>query len=254
MELIHPEYVKYVYEVNRLRIKLAELITYRDALKYHITKSLNVDYMLKIGALEYKLVLIRSQVRKDNRMIELITKSKLSFEEASDVVDKEFAEEDCKIMIMHEAVEKAIKDSNDTILSEKELIQLNSYYMPLVKDYSPEINPNNSVDDNLLFHTIKERYIKGRLSEIKKYERFEKSEIYFDEMEVFKTEKIRMENLVKKINEENNSIKSMYPYSERIEIYDEVLCRRKKDALNNEIMKQQEVLDDLEKQIKKLKK
>lgn len=254
MELIHPEYVKYIYEVNRLRIKIAELITYRDALKYHITKSLNIDYMLKLGALEYKLMMLCNQVVKDKRIIELLTISEISLKDAEKIVEKESEEEDCKLDIMHEAVENAIKESHDTILSEKEIIQINSYYMPLVKDYSPDINPRSPEDDKLLFEKIKDKYIKGKISDMKKFERYEKSDLYFDELEVYKEEKVRLTQLSQTLTEEINKIKCTYPYTERVEIYDEVLCRRKKDAINAEIIKQQVILDDLEKQIKKFKK
>lgn len=254
MEIIHPEYVKYVYEVNRLRIKLAELITYRDSLKYHITKSLSIDYMLKIGSLEYKLIKIRNLIEKDNRLIELVTDKEIPFKEAESIIKKEFLEQDCKIALMNEAVEKAISDSHEKILDEKELIELNSYYMPLVRDFSPEINPNNSDESKLLFETIKDKYVSGSISEMKKFERFEKRELYFDELEAYKSEKIRLTELAKEINSENTSIKSMYPYTESIELSDENLFRRRKDTINKKIFEEKKILDDLEKRINKLKK
>ena len=254
MEIIHPEYVKYIYEVNKLRIKLAELITYRDSLRYHITKSLSIDYMLKIGVLEYKLLQIRNNIEKDKRIIELLTEKNITIDETNSIIKKEFLEQDCKIALMNEAVEKAISDSNQKVLSEKEIIELNTYYMPLVKDFSPEINYNISDDERLLFETIKEKYINGNILEMKKFERFEKSELYFDELDTYKLEKIRLTNLLKKVNDENSSMKNMYPYTERLELLDENLFRRRKNAINKEISEQQIILDDLENQINKLKK
>lgn len=254
MEIIHPEYVKYVYEVNKLRIKLAELITYRDSLKYHITRSLSIDYMLKIGVLEYKLLQIRNNVEKDKRIIELVTENNIPFDKTDSIIKKEFLEKDCKIALMNEAVEKAISDSNKKVLSEKEIIDLNVYYMPLVKDFSPEINPNLSDEERLLFETIKEKYVSGNILEMKKFERFEKSELYFDELDTYKLEKTRLTNLLQKVNDENSSIKNMYPYTERLELWDENLFRRRKDAINKEIIEQQIILDGLEKQINKFKK
>lgn len=253
MEIIHPEYVKYVYDVNRLRIKVAELITYRDSLKYHITKSLGIDYMLKIGALEYKLLQIRNSIKKDERIIEYLTQSKLSYYEIELCIKKEFLEDDCKLALMGEAVDKAIKDSQKKILSEKEIVEINFYYMPLVKDFSPEININISDEERLLFETIKEKYINGKINEIKKFQRFEKGELYFDELDKYKTEKIRLENLFIKVNSENINIKNIYPYTERIELSDENLFRRRKDRINKEIAQNLEILEELEKKIKKLK-
>lgn len=254
MEIIHPEYVKYVYEVNKLRLKLAEVITYRDSLQYHITKSLNIDYMLKIGALEYKLLQIQNCIDKDQRIIELINNRNINFKDANSITKKEFLERDCKIALMEEAVNRAINDSHKKILSEEEIIIINSYYMPLVRDFNPEINLNISDEEKLLFEAIKDKYISGNLTEMKKFEKFEKRELYFDELEVLKTEKKRLERLIRKTNEENIEIKNMYPYTEKKELLDENLFRRRKDSINKEIMDKQNSLDDLEKQIDKLKK
>lgn len=254
MEIIHPEYMKYVYEVNKLRIKIAELITYRDSLKYHITKSLSIDYMLKIGALEYKLLQIRNSVEKDKRIIELVVDLNIPVEQTDSIINKEFLEQDCKLTLMGEAVNKAISDSQKKILSNQEIIELNSYYMPLVKDFSPEINLNISDEERLLFDTIKEKYILGNISEFKKFERFKKRELYFDELDGYKAEKIRLTNLIQNVNKENISIKSMYPYTEKLELSDENLFRRRKDAINKELYNQQDILEKLENKIKKLKK
>lgn len=254
MEIIHPEYVKYVYEVNRLRIKLAELITYRDSLKYHVTKSLSIDYMLKIGVLEYKLLQLKNNIAKDNRIIDLISTMDVPFSDVELIINKEFLEQDCKLALMNEAVEKAISDSNKRVLSEKEIIQLNSFYMPLVKDFSSEVNPNNTEEEKLLFDTIKEKYVTGNIEEMKKFQRFEKGELYFDELDAYKIEKTRLTNLIQKVNSENISIKNMYPYTEKVELSDNNLLRRRKNAINAEIDKSQKIFDDLEKQIKKMKK
>ena len=254
MELIHPEYVKYVYEVNNLRLRLAKLITYQDSLKYHIAKSLSIDYMLKIGALEYELLKIQNKIEKDKRIIQLVKEKNISFNEIDSIINKEFLEEDCKITLMGEAVEKAISDSHKKILSEEEIIELNSYYMPLVRDLDLEINLNISDEEILLFETIKDKYIAGDINEMKKFQRFQKNELYFDELDIYKKEKIRLSNLIRKVSKENISIKDSYPYTERKELFDENLLRRRKDSINREIDEQNLILGELEQEISELKK
>ena len=254
MELINPEYVKYVYEVNKLRLRLAKLITYQDSLKYHISKSLSVDYMLKIGNLEYKLLQIQIQIEKNKRIIELIKEKNISFKEINTIINKEFLEEDCKITLMGEAVDRAINDSSEKILSEEEIIKLNSYYMPLVRDLDPDVNRNLLDEEIVLFETIKEKYISGNIDEMKKLQRFVKNELYFDEFDAYKKEKIRLTNSIKKVSEENVLIKDSYPYTEMKELLDENLLRRRKDAINKEIERQTSILKELEKEINELKK
>ena len=210
--------------------------------------------MLKIGALEYKLLQIQNCIDKDERILNLINNKKITIDEAFFIVKKEFLECDCKIALMEEAVNRAIKDSQKKVLSEEEIIIINSYYKPLVRDFCPEINLKIPDEEKLLFEAIKDKYISGNITEIKKYEKFEKRELYFDELEGFKIEKRRLEKLIKRINDENISIKNMYPYTEKKVLLDENLYRRRKDALNKEIIEKKELLNDLEKQIDKLKK
>ena len=59
MVLVHPEYAMLIMEVNDLRDQIADLIVERDMLLYYACKEIETDYMLKIGAIEYKLVQIR---------------------------------------------------------------------------------------------------------------------------------------------------------------------------------------------------
>lgn len=254
MELIHPEYVLYIYQVNNLRIKAAEKITYRDSLKYHVCRYLALDYMLKIGALEYKLLDIENKVFKNKRIIELYTENNIPFDEIDKIIKKEFMENDCKVELMAESVQTAIDNSREHILSEDEIIEINLYYMNLVKDYSPEINLKNTEDEKLLFETIKDKYVSGKIKEIKKFEKFEKQELFFDELEAYKLEKERLLGLIKNLEEEIIEIKNTFPYVERREIQDENLFRRKKDSINKQIAEKEMEFDELEKKIKNLRK
>lgn len=253
MELIHPEYVLYMYQVNNLRVKAAEKITHRDALKYHICRYLALDYMLKIGALEYKLLDIQNKVLKNKRIIELAEEKNISFNEIEKIIKKEFIENDCKVQLMSESVQTAIDNSRQKLLSEEEILEINLYYMTLVRDYSPEINLKNSEEEKLLFETIKDKYISGNLKELKKFEKFEKEELFFDELEAYKLEKERLISLIKNLEEQIVLIKNSFPYTERLEIQDENLFRRKKDSINKQIEEQESEFEELQKRIQKLK-
>ena len=254
MELIHPEYVLYIYQVNNLRVKAAEKITHRDALRYHICRYLALDYMLKIGALEYKLLDIQNKVLKNRRIIDLVETKNVAFDEIDKIIKKEFIENDCKVQLMAESVQTAIDNSRQRLLSEEEIIEINLYYMTLVKDYSPEINLKSSEEEKLLFETIKDKYINGNIKEIKKFEKFEKEELFFDELEAYKLEKERLTELIKNVEGQILEIKNSFPYIERREIQDENLFRRKKDSINQQISDYEKELEELEKKIKNLRK
>lgn len=254
MELIHPEYVLYIYQVNNLRVKAAEKITHRDSLKYHICRYLTLDYMLKIGSLEYKLLDLENKVLKDLRILELLEENDILFDEIEKIIKKEFIENDYKVELMSQSVKTAIDSSREHILSNDEILEINMFYMNLVRDYSPEINLKNSHEENLIFETIREKYITGNIKELKKLEKFEKEELFFDELEAYKIEKERLDELIKKVENQILEIKNSFPYNEKREIQDENLFRRKKDFINKQIAEREVELENLEKRINKLKK
>lgn len=253
MELIHPEYVLYIYEVNNLRMKAAEKIAYRDALVYHIGRDLALDYMLKIGALEYKLLDIKNKVLKNKRILELLEEN-VPFSDVQKQIKKEFIENDCKVELMCEAVHKAIECSREHVLTEDEIIEINIFYIGLVRDFSPEINLKSSDQERMLFETIREKYVSGNIKELKKFEKFEKQELYFDELEGYKLEKKRLDNLIENIDREIIEIKNQFPFTEKLEIQDENIYRRKKASINSQIEENEELYKELEKKIRKLKK
>jgi len=252
MELILPEYAKYVYEINYLRLKVAKTLAHRDALKYHICKYIELDYMLKVGALEYKEQVVENKVNKAKRMVYYLKEMKVKPEDLTDIIRKEFEESDKKILLMADAVNKAIDLSLEKIPTEDEIMELNAYYLMLVKDYSPEINPNNTVEENNLFEEIQNVYKTGNVNSIKKYEKCQKEGLFFDELEVYKKEKVRLEELLNNVNMEIVEIKNKFPYTEKIELQDENLFRRKKESINSKIKELEIEFEKLQNELKNL--
>jgi hypothetical protein len=53
--IIHPDYEKLTEDIQILQDEINALVLDRDNLLYHICKNIETEYMLKIGALEYKV-------------------------------------------------------------------------------------------------------------------------------------------------------------------------------------------------------
>lgn len=252
MELILPEYAKYVYEINYLRLKVAKILTHRDALKYHICKYIGLDYMLKVGALEYKEQIVENKVNKAKRMVYYLKEMNVKPEDLTDIIRKEFEESDKKILLMADDVNKAIDLSLEKIPTEDEIMELNECYLMLVKDYSPEINLNNTAEENNLFEEIQNAYKTGSVSSIKKYEKCQKEGLFFDELEAYKKEKVRLKELLNKVSMEIIEIKNKFPYTEKIELQDENLFRRKKESINSKINELEIEFEELQNELKNL--
>ena len=93
MFFVNPEYVVALYNVNNLKDLLTDKIVEKDYLINYYCKNLKIDYMLKIGALEYKKLIAQNRVKKIKRKIELI--NSLEFfreEEIDELLKKEFEE------------------------------------------------------------------------------------------------------------------------------------------------------------------
>lgn len=252
MEIILPEYAKYVYEINYLRIKVSKILVYKAALQYHICKYIELDYMLKIGALEYKERIAENKVNKAKKMLYYIEEHGLNAEELKKIIEKEFEEEDKKILLLGESVNNAIDLSFRRIPTEKEIIELNSYYMEYIQDYSPDININNTKEEKELFKKIEEAYISANLNDMRKFNKIKSNKLYFDELDIYKIEKIRLESLYNKVNSEIIEIKNQFPYTEKLILQDENLFRRKKESINSNIQKYELEFKELEKKLRKL--
>lgn len=216
MEIILPEYAKYIYEINMLRLRAARNIAYRDALKYHICKYIGLDYMLKIGALEYKQMMMSTKVDKAKRMLYYLKEKKVKIEELPDIIHKEFEEQENQVLHMGEAVNDAIDLSLAKTPTEAELDEVNGYYLTLVRDYSPEINPKNTNEEKALFEKIFNAYILADVKEMKRYNKCKKEDLFFDELDEYKKEKIRLTELLDKTSREIAEIKNTFPYSEKL--------------------------------------
>ena len=251
MELILPEYAKYVYEINCLRINVAKVLAHRDALKYHICRYIELDYMLKVGALEYKQFLIENKVEKAKRMLHYLQDENAKPEDLPELIRKEFEEKDQKAKDMGESINNAIDMSLERIPTEDEITELNSHYLVLLRDYSPEINIKNSDEEKEMFDDIQKAYILCDLKTIKKYEKSKKEELFFDELEEYKKEKVRLNELLSNTNKEIAKIKNTFPYTEKLSIQDENLFRRRKETINARTNELEDELQLLQKEFRK---
>ena len=110
--------------------------------------------MLKVGALEYKQFLIENKVEKAKRMLHYLQDENAKPEDLPELIRKEFEEKDQKAKDMGESINNAIDMSLERIPTEDEITELNSYYLVLLRDYSPEINIKNSDEEKEMFDDI----------------------------------------------------------------------------------------------------
>ena len=83
-------------------------------------------------------------------------------------------------------------------------------------------------------------------------ERYKNCHYMFDQrLEAYRKEKIRLQALLEKVNNEIVEIKNKFPYTEKIELQDENLFRRRKESINTKIQLLETELEELQKELKK---
>ena len=68
--VIHPEYYALQEEIKKLRENLSQLFLRRDELVCHVCPNVQADYMLKVGAFEYKLYELDCMTARLRRKLE----------------------------------------------------------------------------------------------------------------------------------------------------------------------------------------
>jgi len=145
--MFHPEYVQLENQEKILRDELTELVTQKDELQFRTCKNIEVKYMQRIGAYEYKIFELECQIRRLKRKIDLI-QAQLNRMKIADVVeiekqlDNEYAEFNEQIKTKAEAIEKALNLTAPSVFSDEDYDEFKKMYREIAKALHPDLNPD----------------------------------------------------------------------------------------------------------------
>lgn len=262
MVVVHPEYALLILEINDLKEEIADLMVERDMLKCYVRKDIQIDYMLKIGFLEYKLLVAENNYEKSVRKLEMI-KEKLSkkmtvnMEVIERKIKREFKRQDKMEVDMSEDINFAIEMSSVELFDYDEVEEMNVDYFKLQKLYNPDFDLEVSEEKAKMYEKIQRYYKKGNSQRLHKLaEKYDADEIFQDEISNLKKLKEKYEEILKVTRREIRKLKNSFPYNQKVILDDECLYRRKKDSLNKEIMdiniETKKIMKKIENQLKKL--
>lgn len=261
MVVVHPEYALLILEINGLKDEISDLIVERDTLIYYICKDVEIDYMLKIGALEYKRVVAENNYEKALRKLEIIEEkiaknAKVNIESIERKIKTEFKRQDKIESNMSEDIDFAIEMSALELFDYDMLEEMNIDYFKLQKLYNPLFDLEASEQNKKMYLKIEKYYQKGNYKKLHKLaEKYDENEIFQDEISNLKKLKQKYTEILRSIRREIRKLKNSFPYNQKIILEDENLCRRKKDNLNREIIEINLETKKIEKKISnKLKK
>ena len=235
--ILFPKYEELKSEVEELRADLVKLYFEYDELRFVICPNIEMQYMLALGALEYKLYETQCKMLRLKRKMELI-QVKLNRQEKPDIseieeqLDKEFAEYQDLLEIQIEAMNEALDRSKGEILSSEDGKELKTLYRKIVKALHPDLNPDLSRAEIDLFMNAVEAYKNADLNAIRIIVEMMGDGELPDESDnalaYLVKERERLQALIDHIKEEICIIKKCFPYNMRDIIKDSVKIEKRK--------------------------
>lgn len=207
--------------VERLRTELSMLFLEHDELAHVICKNVEMEYMLTLGGLEYKVYRLHCAVLRLKRKIDMIQakrnrQEKIVLSEIEMALDAEFSEYQRKLDEQIGKMNDALEWGRGKFLSEEDAKELKKLYRAIVKSLHPDLHPDATSAQNQLFHNAVHAYEKGDLDALRLINEMasvpvtaERSE---DGLLVLEKEKERLEKLLDVVRNRIEKIKNEYPY------------------------------------------
>ena len=136
MVFLNPDYVIALYQVNTIKDRLTDKFVEKEYLKIFVVDEIKNEYMLRVGSLEYKKMLLENNIKKAKRKLELqvdnIEKNKIE-----ELIKQEFKENTEKEIAMFNDIDNAINSSQKEPMTDKEVDELNFSFSILVRTWNP---------------------------------------------------------------------------------------------------------------------
>jgi hypothetical protein len=257
--ITHPEYERLFNEIRELKEKISALYLERDNLLYHQCPHIKAEYMIKIGAAEYKVFEMECYILRLKRKIELIQQKinnqemvVLSFIDLQ--LDEEYKKWDEKLSEKMNEMNESLKlHSTTSAMSDEESAEMKQLYATLVKKLHPDLNPTSTPAGLKFFRNTVDAYKAGDLPALRTIKlltdgfaeavaEYSSIEIMEQTRDIYKAEVINIENNISKV-------KSSFPYSVKTLIYDDNKVKDRQNELNSELKKNEAIYKSLEERL-----
>ncbi len=220
--ILFPGYESLKREVEKLRTALSMLVLERDELQYVECKNLEMQYLLTLGSLEYKIYEAQCILLRQKRKMELIQSRKNRQErvvltEIERILNCEFTFYQKKLEEQMGKMNDAIHRSQLETLPQDQAEELKTKYRRIVKALHPDLHPQLGREALRMFQNAVSAYARGDLETIRVVDEMVSGSVFPDSGEdaarKLNEEKRRLTSLIGQIQQSIRNIKSAYPYT-----------------------------------------
>ena len=249
--ILFPDIEKLQKGIEKTRIELSTLLLRRDELQFVICKNIETEYMLKLGAAEYKAYEAQCTALRLKRKIELIQakinrQEKVIIADIEKILDTEFAEYQKRLNEQIEKMNGALRRSKARVLTSEENKELKKLYRSIVKALHPDINPDVSEAQIDLLNNAVQAYKNGDLETLRIIAAMAGDPAQTAQGKstpaVLAAEKERLKKLLNSVIDSIEKIKSEYPYTMKEILDDEAKTEQKKQEFEDILCRYRELI------------
>lgn len=220
--LLFPEFAELKEEIAKLQVELSMLVLERDELQFHQCKTIEMAYLLGVGAVEYKIFETQCVILRLKRKIEMIQaklnrQEKIDVAHIDDLLEQEFEKYQAELNARTRQINAALERSQGHLLTEEEDRELKKMYRLIVKALHPDLHPEVSGEKLQLFYNAVEIYQNGDLGGLQVIATMIGDLVIpegkTDDLRTIKQEKDRLLEMVQKVKDKIVEIKGEYPYT-----------------------------------------
>ncbi|MFP3042035.1 hypothetical protein LQZ19_09485 [Treponema primitia] len=257
----HEESQKLLSEISKLQDTLAALYFEKDELQFQTCKNIEMEYMLKIGVLEYNLYEIETQILRIKRKLELI-RQKINRQEIFIIesiekqLDIEYEEYTKKLKVQYEIFQNALTRKESGFLDKDKAKEVKKLYGVIVKKTHPDLLPEPDNAKNELFLKAVEAYKNGDFETLSAISLMvDKPDLQSAKpstMEELKKKQVSLQERIINITAIIADIKKSFPYDQIDFLNSPELVEQRKNELTEKINEYNTVYSQYEQKLNEL--
>lgn len=222
-------------EFEAMESKFLETLMARDHLLFHEAEILKAEYMEKVGMLEYKLFEFQIAFQRLKRKVELV-RQKINCQEKVNIqaieykLDAEYAEYEERIAIRLAEITELMNISG--VMAEDDSKEIRGLYKKLVKRLHPDLNPNLTDEEYILFHKAVIAYQNSDISTLRRIDMLTDKIGTSDNK--YEAKKLRYNNLKKAceaMEKEMLEIRKTFPFDKKDFLKDKQAVKQRQSEL-----------------------